>query len=93
MADHGAPHVSGEVNDDVRKQQVIELGQVREDLSKIMAEDAKDFQGPRLAGSSHLRMTTERIDRSAKRTELQHREDRLMQGLREQTGGPIDGLV
>ncbi len=93
MADHEAPHVPGEANDDIRQQKVTELGQVREDLSSIMAEDYKDFQGPQMVGSSHLRMTTERIDRSAKRTDLQMRENRLMSELREQTGGPIDGLV
>lgn len=82
----------GEVNDDIRKQKISELSQVRDDLSAIMAEDFKDFQGPRMVGPT-LRMSPERLDRSGKRTDLQMRENRLMSELREQTGGPIDGLV
>ena len=80
------------VNDDIRKQQLTDLNDVREQLSSIMAEDFKDFKGPRMVGQT-LRQTPERIDRSSQRTDLQNREDRLMREIREQTGGPIDRLV
>ncbi len=92
MADHEAPHVPGEINDDIRNQKVAELNEVREKLSTIMAADFKDFQQPQLVGSGHLVMTTERVDRAAERLPLQQREDVLMQEIREQTAHPVPHL-
>lgn len=92
MAEHEVPQVPGEVNDDIRNQRVVELNEVREKLSKIMAADFKDFQQPQLVGTGHLVMTTERVDRAAERLPLQQREDVLMKEIREQTAHPVPHL-
>ena len=92
MADHESPHVPGEDNDDIRRQKISELNEVREKLSKIMAEDFKDFQQPQLVGSGHLVMTTERVDRAATPLPLQQREEVLMKEIREQTAHPVPHL-
>ena len=92
MADHEAPRVPGEINDDIRQQKIAELNEVREKLSTIMAEDFKDFQQPQLVGSGHLVMTADRVDRAATRLPLQQREDLLMKEIREQTAHPVPNL-
>lgn len=63
---------------------MADLNDVREELSKIMAEDFNDFKGPQMIGG-RVPMNRERLDREERRRLLQERERQIQAALREQT--------
>ena len=61
-----------------------DLNTIREDLSAIMADDFKDFQGPTMIGG-RVPMNRDRLDREDRRSKLQERERLVQKAIREQT--------
>ena len=65
-------------------QAMADLNTVREELSAIMAEDFKDFEGPRMMGG-RVPMNRARLEREERRRKLQERERLIQAFIREQT--------
>ncbi len=78
------PQANANDTDETVESLFADLNDVREELSTIMAEDFKDFQGPQMMGG-RVPMNRERLDREDRRSLLQERERQISASLREQT--------
>ena len=81
------PQANANDTDEPVENLMADLNDVREELSKIMAEDAEDFKSPMMMGG-RVPMTRERLDREKRRSLLQGRENQIQAAIREQTAAP-----